>query len=86
MTNRLRLAVAGVAVTAGLAGGVAHASTEAATPAPPPPITVDAADEADTWACIALSYVNVGTCLRDPFYGVPSPLQIVDSILGGVGD
>ena len=79
MRRRLVLLLASIALASGTFGAVsAHA--EPSAPAP----TVDSTS-GRYWACVALNWVDVGTCLRNPLPDpstVPSVRQVIYDVSG----
>lgn len=81
MTRR-RIAAA-IATTAVLSGGLGSAHVAMADPGDE---SIDIRSTRDRyWACVAVDYVEIGTCIANPLPDMsayPSVPEIVDSLLG----
>ena len=76
MIRRLVLLVAAVATVAGAAAPTALADADVTKD--PAPVTVAQAER--YWACVAVGYVNVGTCVSNPLPDLSQYPTVPDTI------
>lgn len=76
MIRRLVLLVAAAATVAGVAAPTALADTDVTND--PAPVTVEQAER--YWACVAVGYVNVGTCVSNPLPDLSQYPTVPDTI------
>lgn len=76
MIRRLVLMVAAAVVAAGVAAPAAVADADATND--PAPVTLEQAER--YWACVAVGYVNVGTCVSNPLPDLSQYPTVPDTI------
>lgn len=79
MIRRLVLMAAAAAAVAGVAAPTALADTDVTNVTnDPAPVTVAQAER--YWACVAVGYVNVGTCVSNPLPDLSQYPTVPDTI------
>ena len=84
ISNSFRRRLGLVAAAAALAGGVGLADHATAELDPVEPVDVTVSD--DYWACLALDYVEVGTCIENPLPDLSGYPTVPDTLRRLLGD